>query len=868
MKKTFFILLMLMLLIFNAKAQPFGHWRTVGNPAAGIDAVGPGTNLLGTDGTNNFSIQLGTFGISRIFLQNNTGPTAGFVGIGNNFLTPLSRLHLSGDGGILSSNNTFGSGAVIPAGLSNSLLIWNPKKASFRAGFDSGGNWNDANTGNYSTAFGFDNIAAGDYSFSYGSTNNVSGNLSFAGGSANSVTASNSFVFGDGNILNGVSYVFGGNNVINAGGSIFVAGVSNTINGNGNYTFGGSHFVDGDNAFTFGEGHSITNNSTGWSVTLGTGNANDAFNSFAFGRFVQTSGSGSFAMGERVFTTNTATHGFLLGTGFDPSNPLTNNIANSFMVGFNSTVPTFTIISTTTPGIGATGRVGIVTTTPGNTLEITSNTANPSGLRFTNLISSSPTVSNPGTGVLSVDPSGDVILVPDGGGTATLNANNGATVMNISGTDYVQWGQVNSGNGSLNGGELLHDTEIPFNNFNVFFNDPLVQTSGQNRIQIGSTNPAYPFPPFAKLTTVNTEPAGTFRIGGLFATSYNPNLALIPLAYNPFYFGIMTTALKIGVVGIATELGDPAHRYVGVTGGAYSFTSLRNVGVSGRSYGSPNENYGVDARSASANSTSNNYGIYAEANGGAYSVAGFFDGDIDGIGSFNYASDVMLKQNIIPITNSDEILSNLNPVSFQFNTTAHPQMNLDTDTHFGIVAQNADTVLPEIVKESVFPAVYDSVGNIIYNEVNYKSVNYDGIIPYLIAGYKFQKNKIDSLTLVTSSLASQINSCCNENRSSIQNENAIEITLSDVKSIILDQNIPNPFAEMTTISFTLTEGIQKAQMLFYNIEGKLINSVDLSNKSGKGQINVFANDLSNGIYTYTLVVDGKIIDTKRMIKQK
>jgi hypothetical protein len=56
--------------------------------------------------------------------------------------------------------------------------------------------------------------------------------------------------------------------------------------------------------------------------------------------------------------------------------------------------------------------------------------------------------------------------------------------------------------------------------------------------------------------------------------------------------------------------------------------------------------------------------------------------------------------------------------------------------------------------------------------------------------------------------------------------------------------------------------------LFYNAEGKLINTVDLSNQSGKGQINVFANDLSNGVYTYTLVVDGKIIDTKRMVKQK
>ncbi|HYG50248.1 MAG TPA: T9SS type A sorting domain-containing protein, partial [Flavobacteriales bacterium] len=71
-----------------------------------------------------------------------------------------------------------------------------------------------------------------------------------------------------------------------------------------------------------------------------------------------------------------------------------------------------------------------------------------------------------------------------------------------------------------------------------------------------------------------------------------------------------------------------------------------------------------------------------------------------------------------------------------------------------------------------------------------------------------------------------------------------------------------------TITYALPTGVQKAQMLFYNADGRLINSVDLDNKQGKGQLNVFANDLTNGVYTYTLVVDGKIIDTKRMVKNK
>lgn len=95
----------------------------------------------------------------------------------------------------------------------------------------------------------------------------------------------------------------------------------------------------------------------------------------------------------------------------------------------------------------------------------------------------------------------------------------------------------------------------------------------------------------------------------------------------------------------------------------------------------------------------------------------------------------------------------------------------------------------------------------------------------------------------------------------------INVDLKDGQSIVLDQNVPNPFAEQTTINYFLPENVSKAQILFYNAQGKLIQSTELTQK-GKGQLNVFASDLTNGIYTYTLVVDGKIIETKKMMKQQ
>jgi hypothetical protein len=89
--------------------------------------------------------------------------------------------------------------------------------------------------------------------------------------------------------------------------------------------------------------------------------------------------------------------------------------------------------------IDSTGRVGIGNTSPNNRLEITSATANSSGLRFTNLTSASPTVATNGK-ALSVNATGDVILVPASAGNAwELLGNAGTTAgTNFLGTTDAQ----------------------------------------------------------------------------------------------------------------------------------------------------------------------------------------------------------------------------------------------------------------------------------------------------------------------------------------------------------------------------------------------------------------------------------------------
>jgi YVTN family beta-propeller protein len=90
---------------------------------------------------------------------------------------------------------------------------------------------------------------------------------------------------------------------------------------------------------------------------------------------------------------------------------------------------------------------------------------------------------------------------------------------------------------------------------------------------------------------------------------------------------------------------------------------------------------------------------------------------------------------------------------------------------------------------------------------------------------------------------------------------------SMANAIILNQNDPNPFAEETDITYFLPETVGTATIMFYDNTGVVIKAVQLQSK-GNGTLHVFASNLSSGLYTYALIADGKLIDSKKMMKSK
>ncbi len=155
-----------------------------------------------------------------------------------------------------------------------------------------------------------------------------------------------------------------------------------------------------------------------------------------------------------------------------------------------------------------------------------------------------------------------------------------------------------------------------------------------------------------------------------------------------------------------------------------------------------------------------------------------------------------------------------------------------------------------------------------------KTLAYIEMMPYLVSAMQElikQNKQQDSIIQV---LTQNVASCCSNSaarQTGIQGNDPkaltqINVNLSDVDMIVLNQNVPNPFAEQTTITYNVPEKYGFAQIIFKTVDGKIIKTVDI-NKKGRGQINVFANDLSNGLYMYSLIVDGMTIDTKKMVKQ-
>jgi len=254
--------------------------------------------------------------------------------------------------------------------------------------------------------------------------------------------------------------------------------------------------------------------------------------------------------------------------------------------------------------------------------------------------------------------------------------------------------------------------------------------------------------------------------------------------------------------------------------------------------------------------------LYVDDYNGA-GTAAFFNGDVYSSTGNYLTSDPMFKDNVQSVTNVDAILNQLEVKTFTYKISNFPSLTLPQGTHYGFLATDVEAVLPGAVKTFVNPAFYDSIGNLATAAFDFKAVNYTELVPVLFAAVKQQKAMLDSLAIVVSN-------CCNNPQPRINNgENPViksAVSLSNKETIILNQNAPNPFKDKTEITYTIPESVKDAVILFYDQSGKVIQKFEISHR-GAGSLTVYGEDLTSGVYTYSLIIDGENHQTKRMVKQ-
>jgi hypothetical protein len=353
-------------------------------------------------------------------------------------------------------------------------------------------------------------------------------------------------------------------------------------------------------------------------------------------------------------------------------------------------------------------------------------------------------------------------------------------------------------------------------------------------------------------------------------------------------FGVYATGTNYGVLGRSNSGGghgvDGWSSYLGVYGnggtyGVYGAGGTYGVYGAGSAYGVyGNNSNGIGVVGNSTNYlggyfySANYYGIRAGTGIPSRSWAGVFDGNVLAYGTYQ-TSDQNLKKNIEDFTDALSIINLLKPRSYEFRREGKlASLNLPLGKHYGLMAQDLEGILPDLVKEveSDLPphveskplllTMPDSKGGTVQapeneavppvaqlpeksEKMTIKAVNYIELIPILIKALQEQQQQINELKQTINKLTQA------------QNIN----TLAGIG--MLGQNHPNPVRDATNIQFGLPQGSNNAQLVISDNLGRVVKSVQLT---ASGIVNVDVSGLSNGVYNYSLVLDNKTLQTRKM----
>lgn len=164
-----------------------------------------------------------------------------------------------------------------------------------------------------------------------------------------------------------------------------------------------------------------------------------------------------------------------------------------------------------------------------------------------------------------------------------------------------------------------------------------------------------------------------------------------------------------------------------------------------------------------------------------------------------------------------------------------------TKQHYGLNADQLEEVFPDLVYEQ---------------EDGTKSINYVELVPILVQAINELRGEIEELR------AGGDDRTKKAVQPSSEGDSAEKLLL-----LSLGQNKPNPFSNATTIEVCIPEEVQKAFIYVYDLQGKKVEQVDITTR-GKQNVLLSSANLTDGMYLYSLIADGKVVETRRMIVEK
>lgn len=634
------------------------------------------------------------------------------VGIGT--LNPLARLHVADSNVLFSYGTTPDANTLLypPVEGAGTRWMWYSAKAAMRAGYVTGNHWNRDSIGLASFAVGYNSKAIGFGAVSMGAENRVKGTYAFSAGSFSNVTGDYAISLGVMNNATGVSSIAIGS-AANASADYAISiGRNTTASGTNAVSTGYQTTASGSYATALGSQTSATGS---YATSMGNGSIASGSIATAMGALTKAKGTMSTAAG---YETVAKSYGSFVVGAFNDTSSMSNEIAvvatdALFVVGNGTSA-----VSRKNAMVALrNGNVGIGVSQPTARLQV-----NDSAVLFRG-----PTTVPLSTAYLP-PVSGQGVRLMWYPQKAALRA--GYVASNRWDADSIGRASVALGYNSIAKGQyslaLGYNAQARGVESMAFGSDAV--SNAQSSVAIGSYSYAAGDHSFAIGDRATAGDYGSYALGVL--SSANP-IHAVAVGYSASATGQYAIALGIeansqSLYGKSFGTGTIVTGYGATSLGMFNDT-LVNSNRTARVSTGPllivgNGTSSINRSNALMILNNGNTGIGTNAPIEKLHVAG----DILATGTIT-PSDERYKENIQLIDNPLEKVMQLRGVTYHYKVADFPEMGLSGNEQAGVIAQDVEAVLPQVVKT---------------NSTGYKAVDYAKIIPLLIESIKAQQIQI------------------------------------------------------------------------------------------------------------------------------